>query len=162
VWCETNNDYFTVERSIDGIDFEMVTYVAGAGNNNQTLYYSALDPDPYYGLSYYRLKQTDYDGQFTYSDMVAVNYIIEEEYNLAVYPIPANGNFFVDIKGNKDDKVLVVVLDQLGKEHYSKVIVLHDNGYTLAVDPVGRLAIGVYFVIATSKNKLFREKIVIQ
>ncbi|MBN4051583.1 hypothetical protein JYU16_02100, partial [bacterium AH-315-M05] len=138
---ETNNDYFTVEKSIDGVDFEFVTYLAGAGNSSHKLYYTAIDNEPYYGVSYYRLKQTDYDGKYTYSDVVAVNYIIDESgYNIAIYPNPTDGKFFVDIKGKEDSEVLVVVLDLLGKEHYSKVIILTSNGYVLAVDPSEKLS----------------------
>ena len=173
---ETNNDFFTVQRSSDGIDFEIVTYVGGAGNSNQALYYSTVDHDPYYGVSYYRFKQTDYDGQFTYSDVVAVNYLTEDDYKFAVYPVPSDGNFFVDIKGNKDDEMLVVILDQLGKEHYSKVHALNSNGHVLAIDAKSKLASGVYFVVISSlptlptgrqagqagRNSMYRKKIVIQ
>jgi len=158
---ETNNDYFTVQTSTDGVDFENVTYVTGAGNSNRILHYAAVDDVPFYGLSYYRLKQTDYDGQFSYSDVVAVNYLIDDD-NIAVYPIPTNRKFFVVVKGNKGDEVLVIVRDLLGKEHYSKAIILHDNGYTLAVDLSNKLSAGVYLVTASSQNKLYRKKIVIQ
>ncbi|MBN4051534.1 hypothetical protein JYU16_01845, partial [bacterium AH-315-M05] len=136
---ETNNDYFTIQRSVDGVDFENVTYVAGAGNSSHRLYYTAIDNDPYYGVSYYRLKQTDYDGKYEYSKVIAINYLLNEDYNIAVYPNPSDGSFYVNIKGNKDDEVLVVVIDVLGKEHYSKVIILDEGEYILAVDPYDKL-----------------------
>jgi len=69
---ETNNDFFTVERSINGVDFSPVGIIAGAGNSTSTLHYGFADDGPHAGISYYRLRQTDYDGTFTVSDIVAV------------------------------------------------------------------------------------------
>ena len=75
---EINNDYFTVERSIDGINFEAVTIVDGGGNSTKMLTYSAIDKNPQIGLSYYRLMQTDTDKDThhdsIYSDIVAVEF----------------------------------------------------------------------------------------
>ncbi|MFH1321155.1 MAG: T9SS type A sorting domain-containing protein [Bacteroidota bacterium] len=167
---EINNDYFTVEKSGNpqgfqnpeglGLDWKTVTIIPGAGNSNQSLHYTAVDTEPDCGISYYRLKQTDYNGKYTYSDIVAVNY--ETLSGLDVYPNPTNGDFYIDINGNKDDKVLVVVLDLLGKEHYSKVIIPEDSEYTFAIDPSDKLSPGVYMVVASNKNNIYKKKIVIQ
>ncbi|MBK9423627.1 MAG: hypothetical protein IPN54_05800 [Bacteroidetes bacterium] len=59
---EINNDYYIVERSSDGTDFEMVEVVPGAGNSNFLINYFIFDKDPFSGKSYYRLKQVDFDG----------------------------------------------------------------------------------------------------
>ncbi len=69
---ELNNDYFTVERSKDGLSWEEVVRVDGAGNSIHRLDYSSVDKRPYAGLSYYRLKQTDFDGQYSISKVVSV------------------------------------------------------------------------------------------
>ena len=69
---ERNNDYFTVERSADGHTFSDVLRVDGAGNSTTTLSYSDYDRWPMPGTSFYRLRQTDFDGATTVSDMVAV------------------------------------------------------------------------------------------
>lgn len=69
---EHENAFFTVERSSDGITFEHVLDVPGAINSNVPLTYTDLDRTPYQGLSYYRLRQTDTDGNTTVSPMVAV------------------------------------------------------------------------------------------
>ncbi|MBL4577518.1 MAG: hypothetical protein JKX74_03540, partial [Flavobacteriales bacterium] len=84
---ETNNDFFTIERSANGIDFESIETVAGAGNSNSTLYYGTVDPDHGLGVIYYRLKQTDYDGQFAYSDVAVVQ--ILKPLQFAIRPNPA-------------------------------------------------------------------------
>ncbi len=69
---ERNNDYFTVERSADGHTFTDVIRVDGAGNSTTTLNYSDYDHWPLPGTSFYRLRQTDFDGATAVSDMVAV------------------------------------------------------------------------------------------
>jgi hypothetical protein len=66
---ELNNDYFTIERSADGKAWEEIERVAGAGNSFQRMEYTAWDEEPVSKTSYYRLKQTDYDEQFTYSQV---------------------------------------------------------------------------------------------
>lgn len=77
---EINNDYFTVERSIDANNFEPVKELDGAGNSTQLIYYQTKDEHPYKGLSYYRLKQTDFDGNYTYSQIISI--MIEQELSL--------------------------------------------------------------------------------
>ena len=69
---ETNNDYFTLERSSDAENFTAIGFVRGAGNSNRNIEYVYTDASPLEGISYYRLKQTDYDGKFSYSKTVTV------------------------------------------------------------------------------------------
>lgn len=78
---EINNDYFTVERSIDGIEWEVVNLTNGAGNSSSILTYQSLDYNPYPRITYYRLKQTDFDGAFSYSGIQAVNMLNNESLN---------------------------------------------------------------------------------
>ena len=89
---EINNDYFTVEKTQDGINYKSVGNLKGAGNSSMSLYYSMLDESPYSGTSYYRLKQTDYDGQFSYSQLVAVN--LKGLEIITMYPNPATTHLF--------------------------------------------------------------------
>ena len=64
---EINNEYFAIERSRDGSLWDVIAEMRGAGNSTTNLSYAVLDEAPLAGLSYYRLKQTDFDGQFSYS-----------------------------------------------------------------------------------------------
>jgi len=70
---EINNDYFTVERSADGENFDSVSEVDGAGNSTHTISYFLIDTDYKNGINYYRLRQTDYNGTETSSEIVAVD-----------------------------------------------------------------------------------------
>jgi len=84
---ELENDFFTVEKSQDGINWKTVEIVEGSGNTNAIMQYQALDLNPYDGTSFYRLKQTDMNGEFNISDIVSVSYKMNQE-NLAIYPNP--------------------------------------------------------------------------
>ena len=92
---EINNDYFTVEKSRDAINFERVEIVGGAGNSNQILHYSCNDNNPLPGISYYRLKQTDFDGKFSYSKIVAV--VFGDSYSTNVYPNPFSASLYIEL-----------------------------------------------------------------
>jgi hypothetical protein len=95
---EVNNDFFTVERSTDGITFDAITTVKGAGYSTAPLSYAVQDDRPYSGLSYYRLKQTDYDGRFTYSKIASVQMEIPEA--ATIFPNPAKNQFTIQFTGD--------------------------------------------------------------
>jgi hypothetical protein len=161
---ETNNDYFIVERSKDGNVWEEVLEVDGAGNSSSVINYFDKDYDPYPGISYYRLRQVDFDGTRSYSDIVPVELLANGETGIVVYPNPTNGNqsFNIGMKGFNGSEVVVVVRDITGKEFFSKVIVAEeDDGYT-AIDPKGIIPAGVYLVTATSNNKIYSQRLIIK
>ncbi|MBL0100800.1 MAG: T9SS type A sorting domain-containing protein [Saprospiraceae bacterium] len=71
---ETNNDYFNIERSADARNFETIGEIKGAGNSSKELSYEYIDEKPMTGLNYYRIKQTDFDGRFSYSEIRSVRF----------------------------------------------------------------------------------------
>ncbi|KAA5544956.1 T9SS type A sorting domain-containing protein [Adhaeribacter rhizoryzae] len=89
---EKNNDYFTLEQSTDGKTFNELAKVKGAGNTNQQQYYSYQHRNAPAQIIYYRLKQTDFDGTFTYSKVIVVKGSSQLA-TLAVYPNPSTGQF---------------------------------------------------------------------
>ncbi|MGZ4058614.1 MAG: T9SS type A sorting domain-containing protein, partial [Bacteroidia bacterium] len=160
---ESNNNYFTIEKSKDGVDFETVTEIRAAGNSTATIDYTDQDPNPYSGISYYRLKQTDFNGQYTYSSLAAVNYYFGED-GISIYPNPGSPGspINLDIKGLKDQEILVVLRDMSGKEFYSKVIITSTDDQLEAIDTEQRLSAGTYIVIASSNNRVYSQKIIIK
>jgi hypothetical protein len=93
---ETNNDYYTIEKSKNAEGWEFVSNIKGAGNSNSKLNYIDYDNHPYQGISYYRLKQTDYDGKYTYSPIETINFIDQTFVWLA--PNPAENKLTVFLK----------------------------------------------------------------
>ena len=77
-----------------GVYFEPVGTVAGAGNSNTALHYQLTDDEPLPGTSYYRLKQTDFDGQHTWSEIVPVQRLTGSV-ELTVYPNPAHDILYI-------------------------------------------------------------------
>lgn len=73
---ETNNDFFTVERSRDGRLFAQIGYVSGADNSSTTKQYTFIDKNPKRGMNYYRLSQTDFDGHTVSFDVVTTEVVI--------------------------------------------------------------------------------------
>jgi hypothetical protein len=89
---ETNNSYFTIEKSSDAVNFVFVQKVATeavGGNSAVALDYTGFDANPYSGISYYRLKQTDLDGHDHYSTILSVNFVRKDP--LSIYPNPTRG-----------------------------------------------------------------------
>jgi len=88
---ELNNDFFTVERSVDGLNWESLGTVQGAGTTHDPQAYEWLDRHPYGGISYYRIAQTDFNGAVDYSVIRSVER--KKETLFAVYPNPGNQHF---------------------------------------------------------------------
>ena len=166
---ETNNDYFTIEKSKNGVDFDFLDQVKSKalnGNSTAFLNYEIYDTSPYMqGTNYYRLKQTDRNGQYSYFNVVSAD--LEpagSDFSFAIYPNPSLGGMLnLAITADKNQEVLVVVYDITGKENYSKVIVTEDTGENVyAFDSSGKLAAGVYFITATSQQKIISKKLIIK
>ena len=142
---EINNDFFTVERSKDGITFEVIDIVRSYnGNSNVTQSYKMIDKNPLKGTSYYRLKQTDYDGQFKYFTPVAVT--VKSTYDdVTVYPNPVSGNGYLTFNSLKDDEQTVVIYDVAGRVVYQKqyTITTGNNKLTLETNSLTK---GMYFI----------------
>lgn len=139
---EINNDYFTVERSRDGANFEPIGTVDGAGNSTSILQYQHPDHNPYRGISYYRLQQTDFDGQFSYSAPVAVRLV--DRNSILVSPTLAAESFTIFTNFTDGSRLTMQLYTADGR------LVLKDSwsvpaGTTALEVPRGSLAPGAYF-----------------
>jgi mannan endo-1,4-beta-mannosidase len=112
---EKNNDRFEIERSSDGKHFYSFSEIKSAGNSTQIQSYQQIDKDPLSGISYYRLKQVDADGNYSYSNVVSIT---ADNLSISVYPNPSNGLYRLNgsIKIGVDIKVYnnigVVILNR--------------------------------------------------
>jgi hypothetical protein len=155
---EVNNDYFTVEKTRDGKLFEFVAKVNGAGNSNQILSYFTIDPNPYIGLSYYRLKQSDYDGKISYSEFVPVR--MNDKQLITVYPNPSlDGNVNVLIKNDEDLFTTLYLSDINGKIYKTQTFMSYKNQLlNLQFD---NLAKGVYILKIEAESGVINKKLII-
>jgi hypothetical protein len=152
---EINNDYFELEKSRDGINFEAFAKIKGAGFSNQTIDYSHIDVNPYRGLSYYRLKQVDFDGTYNYSDIIAVNFNLMEQ-KLQFYPNPASQ--IINIENlNSNSNYIINIYDITGKLIISKNTA-QTNTFTLSIN---ELVSGFYTLQVLSENQtIFVDKLI--
>jgi hypothetical protein len=104
---EINNDYFSVERSIDLIDFTAIAMVEGAGTISNGRTYQITDENPVPKISYYRLKQTDFDGTSAYSAIVSVQLMVEQKNQLTIFPNPNHGIFNITIDSEEPEEYQV-------------------------------------------------------
>lgn len=156
---ETNNSYFTIERSTDGENFESIGTEKGAGNSSSIYNYNFWDENPLQGVSYYRLKQTDFDGKYSYSKIIAIN--VDQNGDFSIFPNPSNGSFAMQLSSKKEADVLVVMQDVLGREVYSSRVKISAGSNMVGVNPGENIPSGVYYVIASSYNNLCKSKIII-
>lgn len=161
---ETNNDFFTIERSRDGLNFEEVMNVDGAGNSTTIIDYFEIDQPPLTGISYYRLKQTDFDGEMTYSHIVPVEYNPTGDPSISLFPNPANADSqaYLELNHFEGQEILVVLRDIQGKEIYSKVVITMSNNELVALNQDGLLSKGTYLITASSANKLYSKRLIVK
>jgi hypothetical protein len=157
---ENNNNYFTIEKSKDAVNFEEVTSIKGFGNYSSIVNYFDMDYIPYEGISYYRLKQTDSKGLILSSRLVSVNYRSGND-GLATNQNSVEDNT-TNLLGSENKEVLVVLRNEKGQESFSKVIVGEQNTITVSPDNEHKLDNGIYVVIACSNNKLYSQKVTVK
>ena len=89
---------------------------------------------------------------------------MEPSSSISVYPNPSAPSepFNLTLSGNQGDKVIIELRDLLGRKFYSQVILLSNDTETIAIDPSGKLAAGVYAIIATSDAAVYKKKLVIK
>lgn len=143
---EINNDYFTIERTTDGINFDMIGIVEGAGNSNQEQAYSFFDNQVSSGILYYRLRQTDFDGNNETSDLISVSCEDKNSLSLQLKPNPACNELIIEISGNNDEMKSIFITDVTGQS----VITMGIPANRETIINIEHLSKGVYFVSSPS------------
>lgn len=118
---EINNDYMAVERSVDGLDFQEIGLINGAGTSFIPQSYELVDPKPYQGINYYRLRQVDFDGTTTYSKMVSV---VFEGQGWGIQVFPSLTKDFVNVRLDQatDQQGIVHIFDLNGTLRHRQVL----------------------------------------
>ncbi len=163
---EINNDYFTVERSTDGKNFEPVLTKPGAGNSTKTLYYFAVDETTLKGTIYYRLKQTDYDGKFVYYDgcviMIGENIGDAQVVVQSVGPNPFTNNFNINYSVAKQGEVKIQIANTSGQLVYKETMTADKGFNTYSFSDNQGLPSGIYIVSMIFNGEVVTKKIIKQ
>ncbi len=156
---ETNNNYFTLERSADAINWVIIGTVGEAGNSNTVRNYEFIDSQISNLKSqffYYRLKQTDFDGKFRYSKIIVISNCGEKITNdFIIYPNPTNGIFNLLFNGDKEQVYSIEIYNILGKKVY------YSGCYKSAIDLSDKQS-GVYFIHFNLHTKIIIKKIIVE
>jgi len=142
---EGNNNFFQIEKSIDGDLFEPIARVQGVGNSTTTQEYDYLDKDYIAPKVFYRLKQVDYDGTFQHSDIVEVNFeaALASQLEFELFPNPAHSVVTLKSLARLKGTYRVEVVDVTGRKVWRGIYEEDATGLTI---PVDRLAEGIYTV----------------
>jgi hypothetical protein len=157
---EQTSDYFTVEKSKDGIHFYTALMIKSAGNLTNVFEYTDIDYSPFSGISYYRLRQNNYFGEFSYSSISVVNCQLSKDGTIA--PASSNKLSAAELKELEGKSVLVVVRDNKGTEFICKLMISSQNETVFASDAKNQLIPGDYFVVASSCNPLYHQKLIVK
>ncbi len=159
---ETQNDYFTIEKSIDGISYSPIAYVTGSGTSASANNYIYYDSEPNFGISYYRLRQNDYYGNSECFSPVAISIKSPNKFDIMILPNPTCiGEAQIMITSAVNAEVLVVVYDMLGKQYYSKVLI-NESETVVAIDKEQNIKPGTYVIIASTNGETLQKKLVIR
>ena len=155
---EINNDYFTLLRSEDGLEYVEIDTIGGAGNSSQTLHYSYIDKNPLTGRSYYRIQQTDFNGDFELFDPISVDIDIASEKSLSfTNPALRGGSISVSLK-NTDKINSISIVNINGQVEYTTVPT--DNRINISIDAETKP--GLYLIRVDGENYSESARLLIQ
>ncbi|REK07252.1 MAG: T9SS C-terminal target domain-containing protein [Bacteroidetes bacterium] len=158
---EENNDYFILERSIDGVHFEEIAKVNGSGTVSTVSYYEAEDLTPLPGTSYYRLSQVDYDGRSEVFEPISIRNRKKSEL-VSIYPNPASKGVYVIGIPSCDRQSRAEIINSVSSTvHVSHSINADENGICYFSFPEN-LPEGLYTIRITSKEEVFMSKLVVR
>lgn len=146
---EANNDFFTIECSIDGVHWQNIGTVEAQGNSSSPTTYQYLDNNPFSGTSYYRLKQTDIGGELWYSSIQPVQ--INKTNDFRVYPNPAVNSITIS---NVDGPIMV--MDLFGTALNKSLEINQVDRTTYEID-ISILPYGLYWIKTPTSAKKFSK-----
>jgi hypothetical protein len=152
---EINNDFFTIEKSVNGTEWMSIGTVKGVGNSEVLTNYNMIDPSPVAGVQFYRLKQTDIDGEFTYSSIVPVKFGSVAISEIVMYPMPATSVLNIDLTNDAESVVDIKILNTLGQVVLNTTV----TGSAHQID-IQNLLPGIYFVEVSTEGTVTKSKLV--
>lgn len=152
---EINNDYFTVERSTNASAWEELSIVNGAGNSSALIKYQTIDRNPFSNNSYYRLKQTDFDGQFEYSQIRSVDIENNIASSIKIFPNPTKDQ--ITIIANSLESEQIKIYNVLEQDVTGITEIISDKESILVID-LSSLTTGMYYIKSqTTANKVYKQ-----
>ncbi|WP_420580931.1 T9SS type A sorting domain-containing protein [Reichenbachiella sp.] len=162
---ELNNDYFEIERSQDGVNYEVIGKIAGNGTINETSYYNFTDYRPATGVSYYRLTQFDYDGTKAVFEAISIeNNPIEQGLEVHIFPNPTmSDNINLRITNDSERESIKVLLhDVSGNLLYQDVISIDTGFFDYEFSLPTELEKGIYLITILGQQNQQTQRLIIK
>jgi len=141
VASQINNDHFTIDKSLDFENWEEFSIIPGAGNCNETMTYKTYDENPYGGVSYYRLSQTDFNGEYKIFKPISLMY--DKPIKLSIRPNPVGEELNLYLGENLRGMTTVTIVNTRGQKIYNKSFLGEYNMINLQV---GKYRKGYYLL----------------
>ncbi len=153
---EMNNDYFILEKSYDGLEWREIGRVNGAGHSLAELSYEFIDVEPIIDIQYYRLKQIDFNGQYSYSNVETINFALDKLLDIQLYPNPAKGYVRIKLEGS-------IVSDEIKsiKVYDSNAQLVYHSLEPKEIIELSKLNKGIYFIQIDLEKGQMTQKIII-
>jgi len=159
---ETNNDFFTVLKSLDAIQFDIISTTNGAGTTAIKQYYNIIDEQPQIGINYYKLKQTDFDGNSTIGPVKSVNYS-SRNIDFEVYPNPSKyENITIVINTKRAEELTLVIVDQKGSQVFNTVLDVEKGQKRILLIDYTYLNTGTYYISVIGNNIIQTKKVIVE
>jgi len=157
---ETDNNYFEIEKSNNGNNFENIGIVYGAGNSSSIINYEFDDNNKTEFTSYYRLKIVDFDNNFTYSKTISTNCKETANTEVNIYNPANGGTIYISLKNNKELKYNLLITDKLGRKIENKIFNIEDKNRIIKINKKN-LSSGLYNISFYSDKNIYTEQIFI-
>jgi hypothetical protein len=159
---EEDNDFFAVERSLDGLNYTKIGMVPGHGTTDVEREYTFTDRRPATGVQFYRLVQTDFDGTSAVFGPLSVR-VDALEQEMTVYPNPLRNDVLtIRVHGFETGELVFRIADLNGRTVYSEARTIQRGGTEqVQVDVAGRLQAGMYIVQVVQGGNQFSERLVV-
>ncbi|TNF50424.1 MAG: T9SS type A sorting domain-containing protein [Bacteroidetes bacterium] len=159
---EQNNDFYTIEKSLDGVNFEKIAEKEAVGFSTVQMEYEFQDYYPERGVSYYRLSQTDFDGVETILGTLSTQWPCQDASGeMVLYPNPTDGDVQVVFSHDIRDEFVVETFNAIGQSVFDPISgAAQQTGSTLIKLNSQELPAGVYMVRVKVGEKIYTEKLV--
>jgi hypothetical protein len=156
---EQNTDRYEIERSTDGNQFtKVIGNVKAAGNSNTTLNYDFTDASPENDINYYRIKQFDIDGQFSYTNVAKVN-MKSSAIQLNIFPSPVSSQLTLEFYSGRNENVMVDIIDSKGSVVSRARMNMLSGANTKTIN-VNQLSSGVYMMKLATQNEVITRRFI--
>lgn len=156
---EKDNEFFIIERSLDGQNFEAIGEVKGAGDSNYDIQYLFEDENPILQTVYYRIKQVDIDGKYSYSKVVTQK---GKEVEIVLYPNPVYDNKVNISINNIESKAFTYeIISSIGQIILQENVLIQENIFDKQINTENLLK-GIYLVKVKTQEDVIIQKMIIE